>query len=255
MYVQLFFILERLKSMAPEHPEWEKQQPHKAALENDLKTLMQQGEQGLLTILMETHAGNTSKEFENHVKDWIATARHPTKNELFTSLVYQPMLELVDYLKANDFKVFIVSGGGIEFVRAWSEEVYGIPKDQIVGSSIKLKFDYNDGNPVVRRLAEMDFIDDKEGKPVGIQRYIGRKPVIAAGNSDGDLQMLQWAASNPYKSLKLLVHHTDSIREWAYDRRSQIGRLDKGLDEALKNDWTIIDMGNDWNVIYPFEMQ
>ncbi len=202
---------------------------------------------------MATHAGNTTDEFDSIVKDWIATAQHPIKKKPFTDLVFQPMLELLDYLRANEFKTFIVSGGGIEFMRPWVEEAYGIPKDQIVGSSIQTEYAYNNGNPVIKRLAKIDLIDDHEGKPVGINRYIGRKPVFAAGNSDGDLEMMHWTDANKLKSFKLYVHHTDSVREWAYDRISHIGNFNKGLDEAAEKGWTIIDMKNDWKVIYPFE--
>ena len=239
--------------MAADHPEWKNQQPFKAVLENDMGELMKQGEKGLLQIVMTTHAGMTTDEFETVVSDWISTAQHPVKKRVFTELVYQPMLELIAYLKANDFKVFIVSGGGIEFMRPWTESVYGIPKDQVIGSSIKTQYDFNNGNPVLRRLAEIDLIDDKEGKPVGINRYIGRKPVFVAGNSDGDLQMMRWADSNTLKSFKLFVHHTDSIREWAYDRESHVGTFNEALDEAKAKSWMLVDMKNDWKIIYPFE--
>ncbi|NJN43152.1 MAG: haloacid dehalogenase-like hydrolase, partial [Flammeovirgaceae bacterium] len=216
-------------------------------------TLMKGGEKGLLELVMATHAGNTTDDFESIVRDWIATAQHPTKKLPYSDLVFQPMLELLDYLRANEFKTFIVSGGGIEFIRPWAEWVYGIPKDQIVGSSIQMEYDYNNGKPVIKRLAKIDFIDDHEGKPVGIHRYIGRKPVFAAGNADGDLEMLRYTDANELKTFKLYVHHTDSVREWAYDRQSHIGKLDKGLNEASEKGWAIIDMKNDWKVIYPFE--
>ena len=254
-YFQLFFAMDRIKVLAPEHPEWKTTQPYQAVLENDMKTLMSYGEHGLIQIVMATHAGNTVSEFEQIVKDWLATAKHPRFDRPFTDLVYQPMLELMDYLKTNNFKTFIVSGGGIEFMRPWVEGVYGIPKDQVIGSSIKTAYDYNDGNPVIRRLPELNFIDDKEGKPEGINQYIGRKPVFASGNSDGDLQMMRWADSNTLPSFQIYVHHTDSIREWAYDRKSSVGRLDKGLDEANEKGWTVIDMKNDWKVVYPFEVE
>ena len=254
-YFQLFFAIDRIKAMASDHPEWQTEQPYKAVLENDMQELMKYGEHGLIKIIMATHAGNTTEEFEAIVNEWLTTAMHPRFNRPYTDLVYQPMLELLDYLRANGFKTFIVSGGGIEFMRPWVEEVYGIPRDQVVGSSIKTEYEYNDGNPVIKRLPEIDFIDDKEGKPEGIHKFIGRKPVFASGNSDGDLQMLRWAESNKLKSFKLYVHHTDSIREWAYDRDSSIGRLDKGLDEADAKGWTVIDMEKDWNVIYPFELK
>ncbi|MEZ5082794.1 MAG: HAD family hydrolase [Bacteroidales bacterium] len=252
-YFQLFFAMDRIKAMAADHPEWKTEQPFKAVLENDMKELAKHGEHGLLKLVMVSHAGMTTTEFEAIVKDWLKTAIHPRFDRPYTDLVYQPMLELLQYLRDNDFKTFIVSGGGIEFMRPWIEEVYGIPPDQVVGSSIKTEFDYNNGNPVIRRLAELDFIDDKAGKPVGIHRFIGRKPVFASGNSDGDLQMMQWTASNDFKSFMLYLHHTDAEREWAYDRDSHIGKLDKGLDEALEKGWTVIDMKKDWNKVYPFE--
>jgi phosphoglycolate phosphatase-like HAD superfamily hydrolase len=254
-YFQLFFAIDRIKAMAPDHPEWKDEQPYKAVLEGDMKTLAEQGEHGIVQLVMATHAGMTTEQFESDVKEWLATARHPRFDKPYNALVFQPMLELLDYLRANDFKTYIVSGGGIEFMRPWVEEVYGIPRDQVVGSSGKTEFDYNNGNPVIRKLPEIDFIDDKEGKPVGIYRFIGRKPVFASGNSDGDLQMLQYAASNNLKSFMLYVHHTDAKREWAYDRESHIGKLDKGLDEAEKRGWTVIDMKKDWKVIYPFELK
>lgn len=253
-YFQLFFALDRIKVLAPEHPEWQKEQPYKSVLENDMKTLMSYGEHGLMEIVMTSHAGNTVEEFEDIVKDWIATAKHPRFERPYTDLVFQPMLELLQYLRAHDFKTFIVSGGGIEFMRPWAEEVYGIPKDQVVGSSIKTEFVMEDGIPEIKRLPALDFFDDKEGKPVAINRFIGRKPAFAAGNSDGDLQMLQWADSNEYPSFQLYVHHTDDVREWAYDRESSIGQFDKGLDEANEKGWTVIDMKTDWKVVYPFEM-
>jgi phosphoserine phosphatase len=253
IYFQFFFALDRVKALAAEHPEWKNKQPYKAVLENDMPTLMQQGEHGLLEIVMSTHAGNTTDEFDSLVRSWIDTAQHPVKKRRYTELVFQPMLELLDFLRANDFKTFIVSGGGIEFMRPWVEGVYGIPKDQVVGSSIQTEYDYNNGKPIIKRLAKIDLIDDKEGKPIGINRYIGRKPVFAAGNSDGDLQMLRWTDANPLTSFQLYIHHTDSLREWAYDRDSHIGKFDIGLDEAIEKGWTVIDMQTDWKIIYPFE--
>lgn len=254
-YFQLFFAIDRVKALADQHPEWKTKQPFKAVLENDMKELAKHGEHGIIEIVMATHAGNTTDEFESIVKEWLKTAKHPRFDRPYTDLVYQPMLELIKYLQDNDFKTFIVSGGGIEFMRPWVEEVYGIPRDQVVGSSIKTEFINEDGKPVIKRLAELDFINDKEGKPEGINKYIGRKPAFASGNSDGDLPMMQWTASNKLKSFMLYVHHTDSIREWAYDRNSHIGRLDKGLDEAIEKGWTVIDMEKDWKVIYPFELK
>lgn len=254
-YFQLFFAIERVKAMAEDHPEWKNEQPFKAVLENDLEELKKQGEHGLIQLVMATHSGNTTDEFDADVKAWVKTAKHPTKNVGYDQLVYQPMLELLQYLRANDFKTYIVSGGGVDFMRAFVTEIYSIPEEQIIGSRIKTEFDYNNGNPVIKRLPALDFIDDKEGKPLNIQKIIGKKPVFSSGNSDGDLQMMQWAASNKYKSFMLYVHHTDSIREWAYDRESHIGRLDKGLDQATSDGWTVIDMEKDWKVIYPFELE
>ena len=252
-YFQLFFAIDRVKAVASDHPEWATQQPFKAVLENDMTELAKQGDHGLLQLVMATHAGNTTVEFESDVKEWIRTARHPTKKVAYDKLVYQPMLELLRYLRANDFKTYVVSGGGVDFMRAFVTEIYGIPEEQIIGSRIKTAYEYNDGKPVIKRLPELDFIDDKDGKPLNIQKIIGKKPVFASGNSDGDLQMLQWTASNSYTSFMLYLHHTDAEREWAYDRESHIGKLDKGLDQAIKDGWTVIDMKKDWKVIYPFE--
>lgn len=255
MYFQGFFAFDRVKAMAADHPEWKKKQPFKALLENNMPELMKQGEKGLVQILMTTHTGMTTDEFEKVVQDWISTAQHPVRKKLYTDLVFQPMLELIKYLQANEFKTFIVSGGGIEFMRPWSERVYNIPRDQVIGSSVKTQYDYNNGHPVLKRLPELDHNDDKDGKPVGINRYIGRKPVFAAGNSDGDLQMMRWSDANPLRNFQLYVHHTDSVREWAYDRKSHIGTFDTALDEATQKGWTLADMAKDWKVIYPFEKQ
>jgi hypothetical protein len=253
IYVQLAFALDRVKALAPQHPEWKEKQPFKAALEGDLKTVFAGGEHALLELVMATHAGNTTEEFTQTVKEWIATARHPKTGRLYTEMVYQPMLELLTYLRANGFKTFIVSGGGIEFMRPWTEKVYGIPPEQVIGSSIRTKFELRDDKPVLVRLPEINFIDDKAGKPVGIHQYIGRRPVAAFGNSDGDLQMLQWTTAVRGARFALLVHHTDAKREYAYDRASSIGHLDKALDEAQAKGWTVVDMKNDWKVVYPSE--
>jgi phosphoserine phosphatase len=251
MYFQLFFALDRVKALAPQHPEWKTTQPFKAALEGDMKTLAASGEKGLLTLVMATHAGMTTAEFEKIVKDWLATAGHPTAKRPYTKMVYQPMLELLAYLRANGFKTFIVSGGGIEFMRPWVSEVYGVPPEQVIGSSIKTKFEMRDGKPVLVRLPEINFIDDKEGKAIGINAHIGRRPIAAFGNSDGDLQMLQWTTAGDGARFALYVHHTDGEREWAYDRKATFGRLDKGLDEAKAKGWTVVDMKKDWKVVYP----
>ena len=253
-YFQLLFAIDRIRAMAPEHPEWKNTQPFKAVLEGDMNALAASGERGLLELVMASHAGMTTAEFERIVEDWIATARHPRFDRPYTDCVFQPMLELLDYLRANGFKTFIVSGGGIEFMRPWVEEAYGIPPEQVVGSVIKTEFELKDGEPVLIRLPEIDFIDDKAGKPVGIHRFIGRRPIAAFGNSDGDLQMLQWTAAGDGERLMLIVHHTDDQREWAYDKDSHIGHLDKAMDEAAERGWTVADMKNDWKVIYPFEL-
>lgn len=253
LYFQLLFAIDRVKALAPKHPKWKDQQPFKAAIENDLEALSATGEEGLIKILEVSHAGMTTTEFEKIVKDWITTAKHARFNRPYTDLVYQPMLELLSYLRNNGFKTFIVSGGGIEFMRPWVQEVYGIPPEQVVGSSIKTKFELRDGEPVLVRLPEVDFINDKEGKPIGIHKFIGRRPIAAFGNSDGDLQMLQWTAAGNGPRFMLLIHHTDAEREWAYDRKSKIGHLDKALDEAEKHGWTVVDMKRDWRRVFPFE--
>ena len=253
MYFQLFFALDRVKALAPQHPEWKDKEPFASLLKGDVKAALAGGDEAILEIVMATHAGMTTAAFEKTVKDWIATAKHPKTGKLYTEMVYQPMLELLTYLRANGFKTFIVSGGGIEFMRPWTEAVYGIPPEQIVGSSIKNRFEMRGGAPVLVRLAEINFINDKGGKPVGIHSHIGRRPIAAFGNSDGDLQMLQWTAAGDGLRFALLVHHTDAEREWAYDRKSHIGRLDKALDEAEEKGWSVVDMKRDWNVIYPSE--
>ena len=251
MYVQLLFALDRVKALAPQHPEWKDKEPFASLLKGDVKAALAGGEHAILEIVMATHAGMTTEEFEKIVKDWLATARHPTTKRPYTEMVYQPMLELLAYLRANGFKTFIVSGGGIEFMRPWTEKVYGIPPEQVIGSSIKTKFEMRDGKPVLVRLPELNFFDDKEGKPVAINQHIGRRPIAAFGNSDGDLQMLQWTTAGQGPRFALYVHHTDGEREWAYDRKSSIGRLDKGLDEAQKKGWTVVDMKQDWKVVFP----
>ena len=255
MYVQLAFALDRVKALAPQHPEWKDKQPFKAVLEGDLKTVAAGGEHALLELVMATHAGMTTDEFAQVVTDWLATAKHPRFNRPYTELVYQPMLELLAYLRANGFKTYIVSGGGIEFMRPWTEKVYGIPPEQVIGSSIKTRFELRDGTPVLVRLPEINFIDDKAGKPVGIHMHIGRRPIAAFGNSDGDLQMLQWTTAGSGARFGLIVHHTDAEREWAYDRQSSVGRLDKALDEAKRQGWTVVDMKQDWKRMFPYEKQ
>ena len=250
MYFQAFFIFDRIKQLAPTHPEWKDKEPFASVLKGDLKSALAGGERTLLEMAMATHADTTTEEFEKIVSDWANTAKHPKSGKHFTEMVYQPMLEVLAYLRANGFKTFIVSGGGIEFMRPWTEKVYGIPPEQVIGSSIKTKFEIRDGKPVLARLPELNFIDDKEGKPVAIQQHIGRRPIIAFGNSDGDFQMLEWTTAGKGPRLALIVHHDDAQREFAYDRGSHIGKLEKGLDEAPQRGWSIISMQNDWKNIY-----
>ncbi|UGY15794.1 haloacid dehalogenase-like hydrolase [Bradyrhizobium septentrionale] len=252
IYFQLAFAFDRVKAMAPEHPDWKTRQPFKALLEKDTKALAATGEKGVMQILAVTHAGMTTNVFAQSVRDWLATARHPRFKRPYDSLVYQPMLELLAYLRANGFKTFIVSGGGIEFMRPWTERVYGIPPEQVVGSSGVVKFQIGaDGKPVLMKEAKVEFIDDGPGKPVGINRFIGRRPIFAFGNSDGDLQMLQWTAAGQGARFAGIVHHTDAEREYAYDRQSKIGKLDKTLDAAAAGGWTVVDMKQDWKTMFP----
>jgi phosphoserine phosphatase len=252
VYFQVAFALDQVKMMAPAHPEWKTEQPFKALLENDRPALAKTGESGLVQIMTATHTGMTTEEFSKSVLEWIANARHPRFNRPYNSLVYQPMLELLFYLRDNDFKTFIVSGGGIEFMRPWVEKTYGIPPEQVVGSSGEVKFASGaDGKPVLVKLAKVEFVDDGAGKPIGINRFIGRRPIFAFGNSDGDLQMLQWTAAGPGPRFAGVVHHTDEAREYAYDRQSRLGKLDKAWDEAMANGWIVVDMKQDWNKVFP----
>ncbi len=252
LYFQLLFAIDRVKVIAEEHPDWKIKQPFKDVLEGNMEGLAASGKKGLLELVMATHAGMTTDEFTETVTAWLANARHPKFMKPYTDLVYKPMLELLTYLRANQFKTFIVSGGGIEFMRPWVENVYGIPPEQVVGSSIVTRFDIRDGKPVLIREPKINFIDDKAGKPVGINQHIGRQPVFAFGNSDGDLQMLQWTTlKSEGRRFAGIVHHTDAAREFAYDRDSHVGRLDKALTEAEANGWTVVDMKTDWKVIYP----
>ena len=253
MYFQLEFAFDRVKALAPMHPEWKQKQPFQAVLEGDFKAVFSGGKHALLELMIATHTGNTTEKFSQIVEDWIATAKHPKTGRLYTDMVYQPMLELLAYLRANGFKTYIVSGGGIEFIRPWAEKVYGIPPEQVIGSSIKTQFELRDGTPVLVRLPEINFINDKAGKPVAINHHIGRRPIAAFGNSDGDLQMLQWVASGDGSTLKVYIHHTDGKREWSYDRESHIGRLNKGLDEANAKGWTVVDMKKDWVRVFAFD--
>jgi phosphoglycolate phosphatase-like HAD superfamily hydrolase len=248
-YTLLAFALDRIRALAPEHPEWREQQPFKAVLENDLEALKASGIKGVMQLVMASHAGMTTEEFETIVEDWIGSSEHPKFARPYTELVYQPMLELLAYLRDNGFKTFIVSGGGVEFMRPWTEQVYGIPPEQVVGSTILTEFALRDDVPVLVRRPEMDFLDDKEGKPVAINKFVGRQPIFAAGNSDGDLQMLQWTTGTEGRRLGLIVHHDDAEREYAYDGYSHVGHLDEALDQAEARGWVVVSMKSDWNTV------
>lgn len=251
IYFQLFFALDRVKALAPQHPEWKTREPFASVLKGDLKGVAASGEKGLLEIVGVTHAGMTTTEFDRLVANWMATARHPQTGKPYPEMVFQPMLELLAYLRANGFKTFIVSGGGIEFMRPWTEKVYGIPPEQVVGSRIKTKFEIRDGQPVLTRLPEVDFIDDKAGKPVGIHAHIGRRPIAAFGNSDGDRQMLEWTQAGEGARLMVLVRHDDAKREWAYGPDSKIGTFsDSLLEQARTNGWTVVSMKEDWRTVF-----
>jgi phosphoserine phosphatase len=250
-YFQLLFAIDRVRALAPQHPEWKDTEPFKSALAGDMAALAAGGEHAILELVMASHAGNTAEEFEAIVKDWLATARHPRTGRPFDQMTYAPMRELLDYLRANGYKTFIVSGGGIEFLRTFAERAYGIPPEQVIGSSIVTEYEVRDGRPAIVRLPELEFIDDKAGKPVGIHKFIGRRPVMAFGNSDGDFQMLEWTTSGAGPRFGALVHHTDAEREYAYDRDSSVGRLARGLDEADERGWILIDMKRDWARVFP----
>jgi phosphoserine phosphatase len=254
LYFQLAFAIDRVKALAPEHPEWKTTQPFQGVLEGDMKAVVASGEHGIVELVMASHAGMTTEEFEGIVREWITTARHPRFERPYSELVFQPMLEVLAYLRENGFQTWIVSGGGVEFMRVFAEEVYGIPPQQVVGSSIVTEFALRDGAPVLVRQPKLDFIDDKAGKPIGIHKFIGRRSIAAFGNSDGDIQMLQWTTIGRKPSLGVLVHHTDAEREWAYDRESSIGRLDAALDEAGERGWTVVDMERDWKAVFAVEV-
>ena len=250
MYFQLAFAIDEVKRMASSRPEWQGRQPYQAVLDNDLKALMAGGEQALLDLVLATHSGQTAEQFDQHVQSWLNVAQHPSKKRPYTELVYQPMLELLSYLRANEFKVFIVSGGGVGFMRAWTEEVYGIPSERVIGSRLAVKYLVIDGTPQLLRLPKMDFIDDKAGKPVGIINHIGKRPIMAFGNSDGDREMLEWTMAGEGLRFAGLIWHTDGEREWAYDRDSHIGKLDKAMDQANSEGWLLVDMKKDWQTVF-----
>jgi len=251
MYVQLAFALDRVKALAPQHPEWKTTPPFSAVLSGDLKAIAAAGEKGLLDLLVATHAGMTTDEFAATVSDWLAKARHPRFGRPYTETVYQTMLELLAYLRANGFKTYLVSGGGVEMIRSFSERVYGVPPEQVVGSTIATEYRVKEGVPAIVRLPKVDFVDDKAGKAVGIQKFIGRRPILAFGNSDGDFQMLEWTTAGPGPRLGLILRHDDAEREYAYDRKSPFGRLDKALDEAPGKGWRIVSMKDDWKSVFP----
>jgi phosphoglycolate phosphatase-like HAD superfamily hydrolase len=248
---QFVFAFDRVKALAPQHPEWKTKQPFASLLKGDMAGVAAAGEKGVLEIMAATHTGMTTDEFSRSVQEWIPSAKHPGTGRLFTDMVYQPMLELLAYLRANGFKTFIVSGGGVEFMRPWTERIYGIPPEQVIGSSGKLKLETRDGKPVLVKLPAVELINDREGKPVGIQSRIGRRPIAAFGNSDGDLQMLQWAMAGEGARFALFVHHDDAQREFAYDRADKLQQFDKGWDEAVAKGWTVVSMKADWNTIFP----
>lgn len=255
LYFQFAFAMDRVKAMAPEHPEWKDAEPFRSILAGDVKGALASGKKGMAEIMAVTHAGMTTDAFADSVRNWIATARHPKFDRPYNELVYQPMVELLAYLRANDFKTFVVSGGGVEFMRPWVEKAYGIPPEQVIGTSGIVSYVLEGDKPVLQKEAKIEFVDDGPGKPVGINRFIGRRPVFAAGNSDGDLQMLQWTTLNDGPRFALIVHHTDGEREFAYDRESHVGKLDKALDEAPSRGWTVVDMKSDWKVVYPTAKQ
>jgi phosphoglycolate phosphatase-like HAD superfamily hydrolase len=251
VYFQFQFALDRVKAMAPQHPEWKHTEPFNHLLAGDMKAFMDGGEKSMLAVVAASHAGMTTDDFDNDVKTWLATSRHPQTNIPYDEMIYQPMLELLAYLRANEFKTFIVSGGGVEFMRAFAEKAYGIPPEQVVGSQGKLEYTVRDGKPVLVKLPEVQFVDDKAGKPAGIETFIGRRPIAAFGNSDGDREMLEWVSAGSGARLSVLIHHDDANREWAYDRGSAIGALDSAWAEALEKHWTIVSMKNDWKEIFP----
>jgi phosphoglycolate phosphatase-like HAD superfamily hydrolase len=253
MYAQMAFAINRIRELSPKHPEWKRQQPFKGILEGDLEVALAGGERAISELIAASHAGMTTDEFEQIVQTWLTEARHPRFHRPYDDLVYQPMLELIQYLSTNDFRVYVVSGGGIDFMRVWAEKAYGLPRSHVIGSSIETTFAMRQGEPVLMRKPDLDFIDDAPGKPVAIHRFVGMRPIAAFGNADGDLEMLEWTTAGSGARLAVLVHHTDAEREWAYDRDAKTGRLDKALDRARRKSWTVVDMKRDWRRIFPFD--
>jgi hypothetical protein len=250
-YTEAIFTVERIKQMAPDHPEWKAKQPFAAVLNHDAKAMAASGDKGLMQLLVATHTGMTTEDFDKTVTDWMATAQHPRFKRPYTQCIYLPMVEVLKYMRANGFKTYIVSGGEQEFMRPWTVKAYGIPPEQVVGSQIKAEFVNKDGKALLMRLPQVDSIDDGPGKPVNIGRFLGKRPVAAFGNSDGDQAMLEYTTAGPGPRLAVLVHHTDAEREYAYDRDSRVGRLDKALDEAKAKQWVVIDMKSDWRSVFP----
>ncbi|QBF26722.1 haloacid dehalogenase-like hydrolase [Pseudomonas tructae] len=255
LYFELLFSMAEVKRLAPEHPEWKTQQPFQAVLEDDHKALAEQGMDGMLKIVAATHSGMSTEDFLARSRSWLASARHPKTGRPYTEMVFQPMLELLDYLRSNGFRTYIVSGGEVAFMRAFAEEVYGIPPEQVIGTTLAAEYKDSDGKPIIERLAKLAHNDDGPGKPVSIEAVIGRRPLLAFGNSDGDLQMLQWTMAGEGRRFAALVHHTDGQREWAYDRNSNVGRLDKALDAAGQQGWAVVDMAKEWRRVYPFDKE
>ncbi|MCO1334763.1 haloacid dehalogenase-like hydrolase [Microbulbifer sp. OS29] len=253
MYFQMLYTADQVKRLFPEHPEWKTQQPFASILNGNLLSLLAQGSPGLEKMLTATHAGMSTDEFQRSVAHWIASAKNPVTGMFYRKMVFQPMLELLVYLRANGFKTYIVSGGGVDFLRVFSSSLYGIPPEQVIGSRLKARYKSRDGHPAIVKTDELAFLTDKQGKPLAINEFIGRRPVFAAGNSDGDLQMLEWTTSAAGPRFGMLIHHTDASREWAYDKKSDVGRLDKALKAAKPNGWLVVDMANDWRQVYPPE--
>jgi phosphoserine phosphatase len=251
MYVELAFTFDRVKELAPQHKEWQAQEPFAGVLHHDMRAVAASGDRGMIEMFMATHSGMTTDQFAQIVNEWITQAKHPRFHRLYTECVFQPMLDLLGYLRENGFKIYIVSGGEQEFMRPWAQRVYGVPSEQVIGTMFKSQYRMVDGKPVIERLAAVDSIDDGPGKPVNIQRFIGKRPIAAFGNSDGDLQMLEWATAGPGLHLGLLVHHTDAEREYSYDRASSMGKLDKGLTQAVTEHWTVVDTKKDWKIMFP----
>jgi phosphoglycolate phosphatase-like HAD superfamily hydrolase len=253
LYFQIQFMLEQVEAQAPKHPEWKGDPAFKALVARDHEAVAHMGLKPILDLVGKANSGMTTEAYDLTIRDWLEKARHPRFNRPYTDLVYEPMRELLDYLREHGFKTYIVSGGSIEFLRPWVEQAYGVPPEQVIGSVSQVTYEVQSGKPVLMRGSKMEFVDDGPGKPVGIYRAIGRRPIAAFGNSDGDLQMLQYTAAGSGARLTLVVHHTDAEREWAYDRASHVGKLDKALDEARAKGWVVVDMKKDWKRIYPFQ--